>query len=128
MPNIALTNRIMQIHLSSWRYLALLTLPPLAIALNFLCAPQSVLLLILFFLTHYFCWRLWLDERLFRLLNSVDDLAPFDEGMSRLWSIKQGETRTLAERWLGARRLLRRAIWATVVLWVASLILVLWHA
>ncbi|QTF07581.1 hypothetical protein HC231_06330 [Brenneria izadpanahii] len=128
MPNIALTNRIMQIHLSSWRYLALLTLPPLAIAFNFLSSPYSVLLLILFFITHYFCWRLWLDERLFALLNDESDLASFDDGMSRLWPIKQGKTRTLAERWLGARRLLRRAMFATVVLWLAALILALWQS
>ncbi|MFE8147149.1 hypothetical protein RBA69_07945 [Brenneria goodwinii] len=41
--------------------------------------------------------------------------------MSYLWPIKQGKTRTLAERWLGARRLFRRAMLATIVLWLAAL-------
>lgn len=126
MPNSALTNRIMQIHLSSWRYLALLTLPPLGVACHFFSSPYCALLLTLFFITHYFCWRLWLDERLFQLLQSENNLAGFDEGMSHLWSLKPGKkTRTLAERYLGVRRLLRRALLATTALWVTASILFL---
>lgn len=34
MSDIMMTNRIMQIHLSSWRYFAALTLPPLALIYN----------------------------------------------------------------------------------------------
>ncbi|MDX5629863.1 MULTISPECIES: hypothetical protein [unclassified Brenneria] len=126
MPNIALTNRIMQIHLSSWRYFAFLTLPPLGIAFNSAYSLQSVLLLILFFISHYFCWRLWLDERLFLLLDNEGDLASFDEGMAYLWPMKQDKTRTLAERWLGARRLFRRAMFATLALWAVALITLLY--
>lgn len=63
-----MTHLIMQIHLSSWRYFAALTLPPLLLIFNFLYSLWSVALLALFLITHYYCWRLWLDERLFQLL------------------------------------------------------------
>lgn len=122
MPNVALTNRIMQIHLSSWRYFTFLTLPPLGIAFHSAYSLQSVLLLILFFISHYFCWRLWLDERLFVLLDNESDLPSFDEGMSHIWRVKQGKTRMLADRWQGARRLFLRAMFAILVLWAATLI------
>ncbi len=85
MPDIALTNRIVKIHLSSWRYFALLTLPPLVLAFNLLYSFASLVLLMLFLVTHYYCWRLWLDERLFTLLNKESSLAEFDEGMAQLW-------------------------------------------
>ncbi len=103
MPDIALTNRIVKIHLSSWRYFALLTLPPLVMAFNLLYSFASLVLLMLFLVTHYYCWRLWLDERLFTLLNKESSLAEFDEGMAQLWIAKSGTTRTLTERWRGVR-------------------------
>ncbi|MFP1876959.1 hypothetical protein [Lonsdalea quercina] len=55
MSNKTMTQGVMQIHLSSWRYLALLTLPPLGIAFYDLSSSLSVLLLFLFFVAHYFC-------------------------------------------------------------------------
>lgn len=125
MPDTSMTNRIMQIHLSSWRYFALLTLPPLVLAFNLLYSLESMVLLILFLSTHYYCWRLWLDERLFTLLENENDLVMFDEGMSYLWSMKPGKTRTLPERWKGARKLFYRAIFSTAVLWLTSLCIVL---
>lgn len=126
MSDTTMTNRIMQIHLSSWRYFALLTLPPVVLVFNLLYSLESAVLLFLFLVTHYYCWRLWLDERLFLLLNNESDLASFDQGMSHLWSVKQGNPRPLAERWHGACRLFYRAMLATVVLWLASLCTVLY--
>ncbi|WP_345829381.1 hypothetical protein AAGR08_07660 [Pantoea sp. BRR-3P] len=126
MQNIGLTNRIVQIHLSSWRYFALLTLPPLVLAFNLLYSLQSLLLLILFLTTHYFCWRLWLDERLFTLLDSESDLVLFDAGMSNLWAGKDLTTRSLNERWAGARGLFYRAIYALIALWLVSLFSVIY--
>lgn len=126
MPYSAMTHRIMQIHLSSWRYFALLTLPPLVLAFNLLYSLESFVLLMLFLLTQYYCWRLWLDERLFPLLNNESDLAMFDEGMSHLWPAKTDNTRSLQERWCGVRRLFYRAMSALVALWLASLSSVLY--
>lgn len=126
MPDIKMTNRIMQIHLSSWRYFAVLTLPPLILAFNLLYSLESLVLLILFLMAHYYCWRLRLDEQLFLLLNHESDLAAFDEGMAHLWASKSGNTRTLAERWRGVRRLFYRAMFTLIMLWLAALCSVLY--
>jgi hypothetical protein len=121
MPENIMTNSILQIHLSSWRYFALLTLPPLLLAFDLLYSPESVVLLILFTIVHYYCWRLWLDERLFQLLNNDTDLLAFDKGMACLWKAKSERIRPLAERWHGARRLFYRGILMLALLWLASL-------
>lgn len=115
-----MTNQIMHIHLSSWRYLSLLTLPPLMVAFTLLYTPLCAMLLSLFFVSHYFCWRLWLDERLFTLLKDESDLAIFDEGMSKLWPVETSEIRPLAKRWEGARKLLHRAMFTVALLWLFS--------
>mgnify|MGYP003281753655 FL=1 len=126
MPNINLTNRIIEIHLSSWRYFAALSLPPIMLA--FACLPigEVAALCILFLVAHYYCWRLWLDERLFQLLNEESNLAEFDQGMAYLWGTASGKTRSMSERWHGVRRLFYRAILALLALWVVSLCLVLY--
>ncbi|SNY61350.1 hypothetical protein [Enterobacter sp. CC120223-11] len=127
MSDITMTNKIMQIHLSSWRYFAALTLPPLVLIFNLLFSADCVLLMGLFLLAHYYCWRLWLDERLFQLIESESDLAEFDNGMVHLWGKKPGCTRTLAERWHGTKTLFHRAIFSLMALWVASLCTVLYQ-
>ncbi|ELY3083838.1 hypothetical protein [Klebsiella sp. 141130] len=128
MSDITKTHQIMHIHLSSWRYFAALTLPPLVLLFNLLFSLDCVLLMGLFLLTHYYCWRIWLDERLFQLIESESDLAEFDNGMAHLWAKKTGNTRTLAERWRGARNLFYRAMFSLMALWVASLCTVLYQS
>lgn len=125
---ITMTSRIMQIHLSSWRYFAALTLLPLAQIFNLLFSADCVLLMGLFLLTHYYCWRLWLDERLFQLIESESDLAEFDNGMAHLWAKETGNTRTLAGRWHGTRNLFYRAMFSLMALWIVSSCTVLYHA
>lgn len=126
MPNISMTNRIIEIHLSSWRYFAALSLPPMVLAFAFLPICEVAALCILFLVTHYYCWRLWLDERLFQLLNEESNLAEFDQGMGCLWGVASGKTRSMNERWHGVRRLFYRAILALLALWAVSLCLVLY--
>ncbi|WP_330985712.1 MULTISPECIES: hypothetical protein [Enterobacterales] len=129
MSDITMTSRIMQIHQSSWRYFAALTLPPLGLIFNLLFSADCVLLMGLFLLTHYYCWRLWLDERLFQLIERESDLTEFDSGMAHLWPKKTGNTiRTLAERWRGARNLFYRAMFSLMALWGVSLCTVLYQA
>ena len=128
MSDITMTSRIMHIHLSSWRYFAALTLPSLVLIFNLLFSADCVLLMGLFLLTHYYCWRLWLDERLFQIIESESDLAEFDNGMAHLWAKKAGNTRTQAERWRGARNLFYRAMFSLIALWIVSLCTVLYHA
>lgn len=128
MSDITLTNKIMHIHLASWRYFAALTLPPLALIFYLLFSAECVLLMGLFLLTHYYCWRLWLDERLFLLIKSESDLAEFDNGMAQLWPGKADGTRSLADRWRGAKTLFQRAILSLMALWGVSLCTVLYQA
>ncbi|MGV3345815.1 hypothetical protein ACGVWS_08730 [Enterobacteriaceae bacterium LUAb1] len=128
MPGITMTRNIMRIHLSSWRYFAALTLPPLVLIFNRWFSTDSVLLTGLFLLTHYYCWRLWLDEQLFQLIESESDLVAFDNGMAHLWTQKTGNTRTLAERWHGTRTLFYRAMFWLMALWVTSLCTILYQA
>ncbi|WP_312829602.1 hypothetical protein [Pantoea anthophila] len=128
MSGITKTHRIMQIHLSSWRYFAALTLPPLGLIFNLLFSASSVLLMGLFFLTHYYCWRLWLDERLFQLIESERDLIDFDDGMAHLWAKRKGGTRSLTERWRGAKAIFYKSVLYLMALWVTSLFLILYRA
>ncbi|MDI9220857.1 hypothetical protein QMZ30_08085 [Pantoea sp. EA-12] len=128
MSDSMMTKRIVQIHLSSWRYFAALTLPPLALILNLFYSALSLPLMVLFFVTHYYCWRLWLDERLFGLLKNEEDLAEFDQGMAQLWSKKFARLRSLTDRLLGTRVIFYRAMISLLVLWLVSLCSVLYLA
>lgn len=121
MPDNDMNNEIVQIHLASWRYLALLTLPPLGVAFTLSSSFAAALLLLLFFTTHYYCWRLSLDERLFSLLKDEESLVNFDKGMAFLWSKKSDAPRSLISRWQGASRLLFRAIGSLLALWLVAL-------
>jgi len=123
-----MTQRILRIHLASWRYFALLTLPPLVLILLPPYQLTNMLMMVLFMITHYYCWRLWLDERLFTVLKNEDDLASFDEGMQQLWSSKPGSPRPLNARWRGARKLFFRAIAALLLLWLVVLYRLFWLA
>jgi len=128
MSDITMTNRILQIHLSSWRYFAALTLPPLVLIFDLLFSAYCVLLMGLFLLTHYYCWRLLLDERLFQLIKSESDLVEFDSGMAHLWAKTTGNTRSLAERYRGAKNIFYRAMFSLMALWVVSSCIVLYQA
>lgn len=128
MSDITMTNKIMHIHLSSWRYFASLTLPPLVLIFNLLFSLDCVLLMGLFLLTHYYCWRIWLDEGLFQLIESESDLAEFDNGMAYLWVKGKRNTRTLAERWSGAKMIFYKAIFSLLALWFVSLCMVFFKA
>jgi len=128
MSDLTVTKRIVQIHLASWRYFAALTLPPLALLLNLLHSALSLPLMVLFFITHFYCWRLWLDEQLFALLNNEDDLAEFDQGMAQLWPKKFARPRSLADRLHGTRVMFFRAMISLLVLWLVSLCSVIYLA
>lgn len=131
MSGITMTRKIMQIHLSSWRYFAALTLPPLVLIVNLLFSAECVLLMGLFLLTHYYCWRLWLDERLFQLIESdcnEKDLIEFDDGMALLWAKRKGSSRSLLERWGGAKIIFYKAISSLMALWFVSLVIVFYKS
>lgn len=121
MSDTGLTHQVLRIHLSSWRYMAVLTLPSLVVVFQLLYSYQSMLLLLLFCLAHYYCWRLWLDERLFALLHHESDLSAFDEAMSVMWPQQSLKAKTLDSRWAGTRKLFYRAVSLLLMLWLAVL-------
>ncbi|WP_259275227.1 hypothetical protein [Yersinia canariae] len=119
MLNNPIAGQVLTIHLASWRYLAALTLPPIVFALWGADSIVAGLLLLLAGVTHYYCWRLWLDERLFALLYTHEpQTADFDAALAQLWGKKTASGRTLDSRWLGAAKLLRRAMISSLLLWL----------
>lgn len=126
MSNLRLTTKVIRIHLASWRYLAVLTLPPLAIIYAFGGGWLSAVMSVLFLITHYYCWRLWLDERLFALLADEHSLAEFDDVMTALWPTFHGN-RTLPERWRGCLKIAKRAVLSLILLWACGVWLLLTH-
>ncbi|WP_235896042.1 hypothetical protein [Yersinia alsatica] len=119
MLNHPVAGQVLTIHLASWRYLAALTLPPIIFALWGADSMIAALLLLLAGVTHYYCWRLWLDERLFALLyTSEPQTADFDMALQQLWGRKPVNGRSLDSRWRGATKLLHRAMFSTLLLWL----------
>ncbi|HKS35286.1 MAG TPA: hypothetical protein VJS14_16305 [Enterobacteriaceae bacterium] len=121
MNETEMTNRIMQIHCAAWRYFAALSLPALVLMLWLPLSFFSLATAVVFLVLHYFCWRLWLDERLFALLIDSDDPALFDCGLQRVWPGKNAAPRSWGSRWQGTRTLFFRAGGALLLLWLLSL-------
>ncbi|CNI31340.1 MULTISPECIES: hypothetical protein [Yersinia] len=119
MLNHPVAGQVLTIHLASWRYLAALTLPPIIFALWGAESWVAALLLLLAGVTHYYCWRLWLDERLFALLYTCEPQTEhIDAALQQLWGEKLAAGRALDSRWRGATKLLRRAIGSALLLWL----------
>ncbi|MGE4799924.1 hypothetical protein AB8989_05945 [Yersinia hibernica] len=119
MLNNPVAGQVLTIHLASWRYLAALTLPPIVFALWGADSLVAGLLLLLAGVTHYYCWRLWLDERLFALLYTHEVQAvDFEAALAQLWGNKTPTGHTLHSRWQGAAKLLRRAMISSLLSWL----------
>ncbi|CFQ87482.1 beta-lactamase fold Zn-dependent hydrolase [Yersinia frederiksenii] len=131
MLNHPIAGQVLTIHLASWRYLAALTLPPIIFALWGADSIIAALLLLLAGVSHYYCWRLWLDERLFTLLYSSEPQTDdFDMALQQLWGGKPENGRSLDSRWRGSTKLLHRAMCSILLLWLvmvsAPLIDLIW--
>ena len=94
---------------ASWRYFAIGSL------LAFIC--QFILYLYsfsnrinlfigmtLFIISHYYIYRLWLDNHFFKLIYHQGTEQFFDEAFSYLFPNKQVNS-NMAERWFGTKRL-----------------------
>lgn len=127
MNETEMTNRIMQVHCAAWLYFAALSLPAFALMLWLPLSLISPAIALVFLLLHYFCWRLWLDERLFALLLSSDDPALFDRGLQRIWPGKNIQPRSWESRWQGTRSLFFCAAGCLLLLWLLSLAATLLH-
>mgnify|MGYP003366245479 CR=1 FL=1 len=120
MTGTEMTNRIVQAHCAAWRYFAALSLPAFALMLWLPLSLISPAILAVFLLLHYFCWRLWLDERLFALLINSDDPALFDRGLQQIWPGKNTQPRSWESRWQGTRTLFLCAGGCLLLLWLLS--------
>lgn len=129
MNETEMTNRVMQVHCAAWRYFAALSLPAFGLMLWLPLSLFSPAITVVFLALHYFCWRLWLDERLFALLINSDDPDLFDRGLRRIWAGKNTAPRSWESRWQGTRTLFFRAGGSLLLLWLlsfAALFIALW--
>ncbi|ROP50101.1 hypothetical protein EDF81_4328 [Enterobacter sp. BIGb0383] len=129
MNETEMTHRVMQAHCAAWRYFAALSLPAFGLMLWLPLSLFSPAIALVFLAMHYFCWRLWLDERLFALLINSDDPDLFDRGLRRIWPGKNTVPRSWESRWQGTRTLFFRAGGCLLLLWLlsfAALFIALW--
>lgn len=122
MNETEMTNRIMQVHCAAWRYFAALSLPAFVLMLWLPLSFFSPAIAAVFLALHYFCWRLWLDERLFALLINSEDPDLFDCGLRRIWPGKNTAPRSWESRWQGTRTLFFRAGGCLLLLWLLSFV------
>lgn len=114
--------------LASWKFFLPLGMLPLLWAMTVL--PAGWLQIIVVINAGYIafgCWRLWLDEGYFRILNQ-DSYAEAGETLAFIWQRERLSTLTLTEREQGARRQLHLTMKATMLawgLWVLALIITL---
>lgn len=114
--------------LNSWRYLAGLSLFGMLFSLALFLLGGSVTFLFLLslligILCQYFCWRLWLDCRLFSILYQFPtESHSFDTAINMLWNKNGDNTRSLTSRWIGARGQLRFGGIALLAQWLVILL------
>lgn len=109
--------------LNSWRYISALSLLAfltlLLLVLFHLAQPVRLVVgITLLLLTQFFCWRIWLDVKLFAKLYQPDtNEAAFDKALQTLWN-KNSEPRSIESRWAGAKKQLGYAVFSLFMLWV----------
>lgn len=106
--------------LKSWRALWLFTLPPLGIVLQGHCTWAAAGLFMLIGVIWYHCWRLWLDQRYFSLMNDGVGNDALGGGLAEVWQLTRLRSLTLAERQQGAVRCLKRTLWMALILWTSA--------
>lgn len=118
----ALQASLIQQTLASWRFFLLFSCPPLLWALVIVQLNLAgIFILLLCGMVWFGCWRLWLDERYFRLINEENnDLA--GEALHTIWRRKKLEHREFAQRQQGALTLFRKTMWLTGIMWLSWLI------
>lgn len=110
--------------LSSWRYFAVLSGGGGAFILGMLLngGYGSILLTLALacgLCAHYYCWRVWMDCRLFALLyHHPEREEEFDAALGQFWGRSIKPHTDMAARWRGARRLLIRAAAGVMGQWL----------
>ncbi|MBK5142846.1 hypothetical protein I2494_03790 [Budviciaceae bacterium BWR-B9] len=126
-----IAGRVLVATLNSWRYFAALSAFAMLFTLLMLFfADYSVVMLaislVLGLTCHYYCWRLWMDVHLFRILYHFPEKTEiFDTAINKCWGKKGDNYRSLDSRWAGARQLLHRAGFLVLVQWGIVILTVL---
>ncbi|EIQ75805.1 MULTISPECIES: hypothetical protein [Citrobacter] len=121
--NEALQHGLLRHTLASWRFILLFSLPPMAWVL--FVAPSGVLRAVIALLcavVWFGCWRLWLDERYFSLINTQNN-EQAGSALCFIWRRERLKTLTLVERQSGALQQCRKTLFLVVVLWAVWLAL-----
>ena len=111
--------------LASWRFMLLFSLPPMAWVLFVASSgvPRAVMAL-LCAAVWFGCWRLWLDERYFSLINPQNN-EQAGSALCFIWRRERLKTLTLAERQSGALKQFRHTLCMIAVLWAFWLMLLM---
>lgn len=123
-----IAGKILIATLNSWRYLSGLCLLGMLFSFGLLMVntgriPVLSLSLLLAIMCHYFCWRLWLDCRLFQIFYQFSERSEvFDTAINTLWDNNSDNNRSLISRWIGARNLLRFAGVTLSIQWLMILL------
>ncbi|WP_336284144.1 hypothetical protein [Citrobacter arsenatis] len=121
----ALLHGMLRNTLASWRFILLFSLPPMVWVL--FVAPPGVLRAIIALLcaiVWFGCWRLWLDDRYFSLINPQNN-EQAGSALCFIWRRERLKTLTLAERQSGALKQFRRTLYMIAVLWIIWLVLLM---
>lgn len=126
MLNHPIARQTLLISLKSWRYIVLVSFLAYLVCMILLLNPHSIGWIALSFaagfITLFFCWRLWMDEKFFDLLmRNPENATEFDAAIQALWA-KNQTPRTLEDRWQGAAKLIKQAWLAVSIQWVSAII------
>ena len=114
---------------ASWRYFAsgalLALLCQFALFLSLFPTRYYLLIsLLLFIISQYYIYRLWLDNHFFKLIYQLDTPQLFDSTLFVLFP-KKKPAKSMEQRWIGTKRLYSKALISTLVLWVWLIITII---
>ncbi|SQI41673.1 Uncharacterised protein [Leminorella richardii] len=113
--------------LKSWRYIAALSAAAVIVGLCLVVSSGKGSFLFAMAMggglfAQYYCWRMWMDCRLFALLyRHPEREAEFDAALGLFWGRKAIPDVGMEVRWRGARRLLFSAAAGVATQWILTL-------
>ncbi|WP_273805022.1 hypothetical protein [Providencia rettgeri] len=113
----------------SWSYLAIGSALSLIFQLSLFLGINNgkyylFISIILFIISHYYIYRLWLDNHFFKVIYQQGTIEPFDYALNFLIPNKP-TNRTMEQRWQGTKTLFNRALLSVVILWIWLLVTVI---
>ncbi|HFF1652642.1 TPA: hypothetical protein ACGBIO_000294 [Providencia rettgeri] len=120
---------VIQILTRSWLYLAIGSVLGLICQLNLFLGINNgkyylFVGIILFIISHYYIYRLWLDNHFFKMIYQQGTTEPFDYALS-FFMHKKPINRTMEQRWQGTKNLFKHAVLSVVILWIWLLVTVI---